>query len=51
MNGDDGVTYEIYYVPAATGEGATTSVPVPTDMPYTISGNNYDGFIVTITRK
>lgn len=51
MNGDDGVTYEIYYVPAATGEGATTSVPVPTDMPYTILGNNYDGFIVTITRK
>lgn len=50
INGDDGVTYEIYYVPAATGEGATTSVPVPINLPYTISGNNYDGFIVTVTR-
>lgn len=50
INGDNGVTYEIYYVPAATGEGATTSVPVPMNMPYTVSGNNYDGFIVTVTR-
>lgn len=50
INGEDGKTYEIYYVPAATGEGATTSVPVPINLPYTVSGNNYDGFIVTITR-
>ncbi len=50
VNGDDGKTYEIYYVPAVTAEGATTSVPVPTSLPYTVSGNNYDGFIVTVTR-
>ena len=50
LNGDNGVTYEIYYVPAATGDGAT-SVPVPINLPYTVSGNNYDGFIVTVTRS
>lgn len=41
----DGVRYEIYYVKAETG---TTQVPVPTDRPYTLSGNNTDGFIVTV---
>ena len=51
LNGDNGVTYEIYYVPAATGDEATTSVPVPMNLPYTVSGNNYDGFIVTVTRS
>lgn len=51
INGEDGVTYEIYYVPAETADGAITSVPVPTSLPYTVSGNNYDGFIVTVTRN
>ena len=37
----DGDLYEIYYVQG-------TEVPVPTDREYTISGNNIDGFIVTI---
>ena len=37
----DGDMYEIYYVRG-------TQVPVPTDREYTISGNNIDGFIVTI---
>ena len=46
----DGKSYEIYYVPAVGG--ATTTIPVPADPSiYTISGNNYSGFIVTITRN
>jgi len=39
--------YNIYYVPATPD--STTQVPVPSDQSYTISGNNIDGFIVTIT--
>lgn len=42
----DGSTYEVYYAPASSGE--TTTVYVPTDKEYTISGNNVDGFIITI---
>ena len=38
----DGTEYEIYFV-----EGL--EVPVPESGTYTISGNNVDGFIVTIT--
>ncbi len=38
----------IYYVPLS--EGATVSVPVPKNAAeYQISGNNVDGFIVTVT--
>lgn len=45
-----GVSYEIYFVPASGG--ATTEIPVPADpSTYTISGNNYSGYIVTITRN
>jgi D-alanyl-D-alanine carboxypeptidase len=45
----DGKSYEIYYVPAVNG--ATTTIPVPGDPSiYTVSGNNYSGFIVTIER-
>lgn len=43
----DGVTYEIYYVPAA--EQGETGVPVPLDRDYEISGNNVDGFVITVT--
>lgn len=39
--------YDIYYVPANVNN--VTEVPVPTDKTYTISGNNTDGFIVTVT--
>lgn len=39
-------TYEIYYVKSG---GKKTDVPVPKDKHYTISGNNIDGFIVTVT--
>ncbi len=36
-----GRSYEIYYAPG-------TDVPVPEDQSYTLSGNNVDGFIVTV---
>lgn len=38
--------YHVYYVPANTG--ADTDVPVPSNKTYTVSGNNVDGFIVTV---
>lgn len=38
-------TYTVYYVPAESG---TTDVPVPLNANYEISGNNADGFIVTV---
>lgn len=44
-----GKSYTIYYVPAnLTGD---TAVPVPIDGDYEISGNNTDGFIVTVTES
>lgn len=39
--------YEIYYYPADT-ENEITVLPVPADKNYTVSGNNKDGFIVTV---
>lgn len=41
----DAGAYEIYFVPS---EGKETSVPVPRGKSYTLSGNNEDGFIVTV---
>ncbi len=43
--GDDGKSYEIYYVRSA---GAQTNVPVPENYNYTVSGDNMSGFIVTV---
>lgn len=43
----DGEVYEVYYVPADTSAD-TTYVLVPSNQSYTISGNNVDGFIVTV---
>ncbi len=43
----DGNTYEIYYV-SAPSEG-TLKLPVPENRPYTVSGDNMGGFIVTVT--
>lgn len=43
---DDGKSYEVYYVSA---DGDTTDIPVPAALPYTVSGDNMDGFIVTVT--
>lgn len=39
------VQYEIYYVPAGKNQ---TKIPAPTNRTYSISGNNTDGFIVTV---
>lgn len=44
----DGEVSLIYYVPAS--EEGNTDVPVPKDKTYTVSGNNSDGFIVTVTK-
>lgn len=38
--------YEIYY--AAADPSADTEIYVPSDKTYTISGNNIDGFIITV---
>ncbi len=43
----DGITYEIWYVPLTDGE--VTYALVPDGVPYSISGNNRDGFVVTLT--
>lgn len=44
---DVGKSWEIYFVKA---ESENTQVPVPKYIPYEISGNNVDGFIVTIQK-
>lgn len=43
---DGGSAYEVYYVAV---NGNTMDLPVPADYPYTVSGDNRDGFIVTVT--
>ncbi len=43
----DGKIYEVYYVAAST-DFNTTMVPVPAGLSYEVSGNNSDGFIVTV---
>ena len=46
---DDGSRYEVYYVPA---EGDVVTVPVYVNNDsYSISGNNSDGFVVTVKLK
>ena len=44
---DNGKEYEVYFVKSDDGNEKTT-VPVPTGVRYEISGNNVDGFIVTV---
>ncbi len=39
--------WQIYFVPASKS-GDVTEVPIPKDRQYEISGNNIDGFIVTV---
>lgn len=42
-----GAAYEIYFYPSDDG-AEVTNVPVPSGVRYDISGNNVDGFIVTV---
>lgn len=42
----DSGSYSVYYVTAIEG---STSVDVPTDKAYTVSGDNCGGFVVTVT--
>ncbi len=44
--GDDGAAYKVYYVSASAEE--LTTVRIPQNYRYTISGDNSGGFIVTI---
>ncbi len=43
---DEGVQWEVYFVPASPS--GTTQVPVPKYQEYELSGNNVDGYIVTV---
>ena len=40
-----GSEYEIYYIPS---QACSNGLPVPAEKPFTVSGNNIDGFIVTV---
>ena len=46
---ESGQEYEVYFVAADPG-AEETDVPVPSGLSYTISGNNYSGFIVTVKK-
>lgn len=43
----ESASYSVYYCPMGTE--TEISIPVPKDKPYTISGSNEGGFIVTVT--
>ena len=47
-HGKDGAAAEVYYVPAAEEE---TEISLPDSSAHQISGNNMDGFIVTVWRN
>ena len=47
-NGDGSADYEVYYVPANNQPGVLTTLPLPTNFAYTVSGDNIGGFIVTV---
>lgn len=46
---DEGSSWEIYYVPASGEE--ITKIPVPKYFEYELSGNNADGFIITVSHN
>ena len=46
--GADNKAYEVLFVPLEHPEEATAEIPVPADAPYQISGNNIDGFVITV---
>ncbi|MCR5306675.1 MAG: M15 family metallopeptidase [Oscillospiraceae bacterium] len=43
-----GKAFEIFFVPLEQADTGTVDVPVPTDVPYQRSGNNVDGFVITV---
>lgn len=43
----NGRTYDVYYVSAYLSDN-TTNVPIPMDKEYSISGDNVEGYIVTV---
>lgn len=43
---DSDEQYDIYYVEGSTA--GITKVPVPKDLPYTVSGDNINGFVITV---
>ena len=47
---DDGQDYEVYFV-ASDDSSEITDVPVPSGLEYTVSGNNYSGFVVTAKKS
>ena len=47
---DSGNEYEVYFV-ASDDANEDTDVPVPNGCDYTVSGNNYSGFIVTVYKS
>jgi hypothetical protein len=50
VTGADGTSYTIYYIPASV-EKTVTTIYHPEATSYEISGNNVDGFIVTVTNE
>ncbi len=46
----DGVAYEVFFVPF-TSDAEAVEISLPVDCTYTVSGNNWDGVIITITRS
>ena len=46
ITGADGNRYEVYYIPASNSD--LTTVSVPKNYQYTVSGDNIGGFIVTV---
>ena len=48
VDADGTADYEIYYVPANTAANALTTIPVPSNLEYSVSGDNCGGFIVTV---
>ena len=45
---DDGRDMEVFYLPA---NQANTTISLPEDAVYQVSGNNIDGFIITLWRR
>ena len=50
FNDENGNGYEIYYVPVDMN-AETAELPVPSGKKYEISGNNIDGFIITLYKN